>query len=45
MIGTPLSHYEIESQRGSGGTGVVYLARDERLGRQVAPKIEESVGG
>ena len=37
--GTTLGPYEIHSQLGQGGMGVVYLAQDPRLDRQVAIKV------
>jgi eukaryotic-like serine/threonine-protein kinase len=37
--GTKLGEYDIVSQIGSGGMGVVYRAKDLRLGRDVAIKV------
>ncbi len=37
--GSPLGPYEIRSQLGQGGMGVVYLALDPRLDRRVAIKL------
>jgi serine/threonine-protein kinase len=39
LVGRPLTHYEMLGEIGQGGMGVVYRARDNELGREVAIKV------